>query len=62
MIGRVRLSAKTVPAAVRGATPGAANNPDDKKKRPLVLNSVNPETGKFIRDQGAREILPQAYG
>jgi hypothetical protein len=24
------------------------------------LNSVHPEIGKFVRDQGARKIVPQA--
>ncbi len=27
-----------------------------------LLYSVHPEIGKFGRDQGARKILPQAYG
>jgi hypothetical protein len=34
----------------------------DPARKRYFLGSVHPEIGKFGRDQGARKILPQAYG
>jgi hypothetical protein len=32
------------------------------QRRHKYIGGVRPETGKFVRDQGARKILPQAQG